>query len=45
MNDCKFEDVRNLTMAVAAVDGNMDNNKNDSDNNNDRPTSSALISL
>ncbi len=40
MNNYKFEDARNPTMA-AAVDGNENCGKNDSDDDNNRQTSSA----
>jgi hypothetical protein len=41
MNDYKFKDTRNQMMAaVAATDGNEDDGKNDSNNDNDRQTSS-----
>ncbi len=47
MNDCKFEDAHNLTMAAAAAatDGNKVDNKNGSNEDDNRWTSSALISL
>jgi hypothetical protein len=41
MNDYEFEDARDLTMAAAVADGNEDEGKNDSDNNDDRRTSST----
>jgi hypothetical protein len=45
MNDYKFEDARNPMMAAAVADGNEDDGKNDSNDNDDRWTFSALISL
>jgi hypothetical protein len=45
MNDGKFEDPRNPMTAAAAADGNKDKDKNDSNEDDDRRTSSALISL
>jgi hypothetical protein len=39
MNDYKFDDVLDPTMATAVVDGNKGNGKNDSDNDDDRRTS------
>jgi hypothetical protein len=45
MNDYKFEDARNLMVAVAAAvvpaDGNEDYGKNDSNDDDNRWTSSA----
>jgi hypothetical protein len=41
MNNYEFEDARDPTMAVAAADGNEDNGKNGSNNDDNRWTSSA----
>jgi hypothetical protein len=41
MNDYKFKDACKATTAEATADGNEDNGKNDSDEDDDRQTSSA----
>jgi hypothetical protein len=41
MNNYEFEDMHDPTTAAAAADGNMDNSKNGSDNNDERRTPSA----
>jgi hypothetical protein len=41
MNNYKFDDAHNPTTVAAAVDGNKDGGKNDSDKDKDRQTSSA----
>ncbi len=45
MNDGEFKDAHYPTMVVAVADGNKDDDKNDSNGEDDRRTSSALISL
>jgi hypothetical protein len=41
MNNYEFKEVRNPTAVAAALDGNEDDGKNDSDNNDNRRTYSA----
>jgi hypothetical protein len=45
INDYKSKDASNPMTAAVAENGNKDEGKNDSNDDNDRRTSSALISL